>query len=415
MSSNFQEESKGKQKRGEWRLFHAKDFQSLMRPCFTFCRILGVFPYTINASTFEMSKPYCILSIIVTCVCNIYALITMFNSSVSEKIDMLNLPAFLADRWCFMLGDFIITVTFILTRPRIRLLQTILKISSRLPAESYEKLSRLIHAKDIIGLICLIGLMLPHVYTLQINILLQVYINLVVFQMDMLYMNCICILKMCFKRINDNLAQMRKSIANKEPHVLRLLYHEQRSPLLIMELKALEKQHLIISNTVQKLNIIFNLQLFATVAIICHNIIFNVFYNILSLLFHLLTDTPINLSYHVYFLLNMGQIFTKIALIVWACETSKHQALLINTSIHDVLNCTIDEHIRDELQLFSLQTLHCNNTFCVKGFAVDAKLLIGILGSVATHVFIMVQFVLVSCEEKSGKNVAEIIYNKLFK
>jgi len=32
------------------------------------------------------------------------------------------------------------------------------------------------------------------------------YIYLVVLQMDMLYMNCVCILKACFKEINDNLA-----------------------------------------------------------------------------------------------------------------------------------------------------------------------------------------------------------------
>ncbi|XP_018351459.1 PREDICTED: uncharacterized protein LOC108753963 [Trachymyrmex septentrionalis] len=101
----------------------------------------------------------------------------------------------------------------------------------------------------------------------------------------------------------------------------------KRNPFLVMELKILKKQHLTVSNAVQMLNMIFT------------------------------------------------YLFIKTILIVWACETGKNQAQQISTSIYDAFNSTTDEQIKDELQQFSLQILHCNNTFSAKGLIIDAKLL----------------------------------------
>ncbi|XP_018058023.1 PREDICTED: uncharacterized protein LOC108693531, partial [Atta colombica] len=82
----------------------------------------------------------------------------------------------------------------------------------------------------------------------------------------------------------------------------------------------------------------------------------------------------------------------KMILIVWACETGKNQAQQISTSIYDALNSTTDEQIKDELKQFSLQILHCNNTFSVKGLAIDAKFLVRIIGSITTYVMMIFQF-----------------------
>lgn len=261
---------------------------------------------------------------------------------------MLKLPAILCDKFFLVLSSFIMIVTFILTGPRIRLLKIIMKISSRLPTEPYEKLSKLIHTKDIIGFLCLTGITLLCTCTMQIHVLFRAYVNLVVFQMDMLYMNSVCILKACFKRINDDLAHMREVITNNEPSVPRLICHEQRSSFLIMELKALKKQHLTISDTVQMLNMIFSLQLLATVVMVSSHITFSLyfytwFWNLSSM------GIPMNIKVHVFFFLQIVYVFIKIALIVWACETGKNEALQIGTSIHDVFNCTTDEQIKDEV------------------------------------------------------------------
>jgi len=341
--SNFQRESRSKKK--EWRLFRAKDFQSLMYPCFTACRILGIFPYKINSSTFEVSKPYYILSAIITCVCSIYTLITLFNPALFGKIDMIHLPGTLANRCNFIFNNFVIIVTFILTGPRLRLLQTMLKISSSLSSESYKKLSRLIHIKDIIGLL-LFGPVI--IYRSEVYGAFHHYINLVVFQMNMLYMDCVCVLKACFKRINDNLVNMRRVITNNEP-CLRLNYHDQGNQFLIMELKALKRQHLVISNAVRMLNMIFSLQLLATVAMTFSDITFNTYYHILLFKYVLPESFQIKGLQYVLFLLYTTFIFIKLALIVWACETGKRQILQISTSIYDVFNHITDEQIKHEV------------------------------------------------------------------
>ncbi|KAG5338777.1 GR28B protein, partial [Acromyrmex charruanus] len=375
-STSFQGESRGKEKKAEWRFFYAKDFQSLMYPCFTLCRILGIFPYKINATSLEISKPHLILLIVIVCSCSLCSLIMLYNSSIFEKVDMVTLPQILVHNCALVVGNFIIIVTLILTVPRMRLLQTIMKISSRLPLESYKKLSKLIHAKDIIGFFYAVWIILTFIYKLPINRLFEIYIIVVIFQMDMMYMNCVCVLKACFTRINDNLMSMRRFIANNEPSVHRLNYHNQRNPFLIMELKALKIQHLTISDTVQTLNIIFSLQLLATIVMTFFNTTFCLYYYIQASQ-HILVDMNFFkiVLFHMYFLLYIAYFLIKVLLIVWACETGKHQAQQITTSIHDVFNVTTDEKVKNELQIFSLQVLHCDNTFSAKCFTIDAKLL----------------------------------------
>lgn len=350
LSTNFEGTPGGKQKEEKWRLFHAKDFQSFMYPCFTFCHIFGIFPYKINATTFEVSKPHFILSIVVTSITGIYALMMLFGSPILGKLDMLNLPGNLADGCNFVFGGFIMIITFILTGQRIRLLQNILKISSRLPSESYEKLSRLIHTKDIIGPLLVAIVMITSSACrghFEINFLIQIYINVMVFEMDMLYMNCVCVLKMCFKRINDDLANIRRIIVNDESHIFKLNY--QRNHFLIMELKTLKKQHLVITDTVRMLNSIFGLQLVATIIMMFCDITFTLYYYILFCLYLFLSNTSENMLFHVCYLSYLAHSFIKIALIVWACETGKNQALQISVSIHDVFNVTTDEPIKDEV------------------------------------------------------------------
>ncbi|XP_071637816.1 uncharacterized protein [Temnothorax longispinosus] len=415
LSSDFQGRPKNKQKERRWRPFHAKDFQSLMCPCFMFLRILGIFPYKINASTFEASKPYYILSAVVTCVCSIYALITLFASlfGIINVLDISGNLAILQDGCVFVFGSFIMIATFILSGSRMRLLQTILKISSRLPSESYQKLSKLIHAKDIIGFLYQVMVMiLMCASTLNINLLFKLYIYLVVSQMDMLYMNCVCVLKICFKKINDDLMYMRELMTYDDVHSSRLIYHEQRNPFLIMELKAIEKEHLMISDTVQMLNMIFSLQLLATVAMTFSDITINLFYYIVFIQdYMILLSRDELLILSVYIFLYMAYHFKGIVLIVWACETGNGQALQIRTSIHDVFNNTTDKQIKNELQIFSLQTLHCDNTFSAKGFTVNAKLLAVIVGTIATYALILYQFLHLpnSCERETTSNITEVV------
>ncbi|XP_011705888.1 PREDICTED: uncharacterized protein LOC105461099 isoform X2 [Wasmannia auropunctata] len=367
----------------KWQLFHATDFQSLMYPCFTFCSVLGLFPYKINGSTFETSKQRYILPTVVLCVLCSYELIVLYEIDITQTIKFKGVPKTLERNCFYILGNFIAVVTYILSGPRMHLLQSIMNVSSNLPLNSYQQLSKLIHTKDVIGFVFLIGEMVFYYSTLDFDTWHKAfvpYLNFLIFQTDMLYMNCVCILKACFKRIDDNLINLRDHVVNDQPHLLRRNYHVKRNPLLLMELKALKKQHLAISDTVEMLNVIFSLQIIASVIL-----------------------TFAEITFQLYFYIMHWKI-------VWACETGKDQAIKIGTTIHELLNDVTDEQIKSELQLFSLQILHRENAFTAKGLIVDATLLTAIVGNITTYLLILIQFLIAanSCHGKLTHNITEI-------
>ncbi|XP_011880414.1 PREDICTED: uncharacterized protein LOC105568944 isoform X2 [Vollenhovia emeryi] len=381
-----------------WQLFYATDFQSLMYPCFTLCRIVGTFPYNVTNSIFEISKPLYILSIIITsalCVLHLKTLY-LFNCFILfTKFE--NITASLhISTYCILAGLTAI-VTLILTRPRMRLLQTIMQISSRLSPESHQKLSRLIHTKDIFGSFWLTCAVFRYYYNINANILdmiFLIYTDLLIFTMDMLYINCVCILKACYKDINNSLLHIQESIINKELSVT-ISHYEQNNSILIMKIKSLQKQYLIINKTVQKLNIIFSLQLLATIVDGFIELVFGLYYYFDVIQWY---DKVMNSNKQItnMFLTGTTYHITKIMFFVWACETGKNQAQKIRTTIHDVLNSSRDEQIKNELQLFSLQILHGGNTFSTKAFNVDATFLAAIVRTTTTYMLIVLQFLKIS-------------------
>ncbi|XP_011706392.1 PREDICTED: putative gustatory receptor 28b [Wasmannia auropunctata] len=218
----------------------------------------------------------------------------------------------------------------------------------------------------------------------------------------MLYMNCVCVLKGCFKEINNNLLHVL--IVNNKPCVLTMFYYEKRNPFLIMKLKALMKKHMAISNAVQMLNMTLSVQFLASIVITFFDVSLNTYFYLVQwhgeLVFNL--DKQVGDIYLLFIL----YYIIKMAFIVWACETGKNQAQEIHTTIHYVLNSIRDEKMKNELQLFSLQTLHCKITFSAIGFNVDATFLATMVGTIATYMLISVQFLVIShsCDEKSAIN-----------
>lgn len=317
---------------------------------FTFCKILGIFPYKIKTSYFETSKPRYILYIIITCASCVYEILMFYKLNFSGRV-RLEVPKTVTYNMHFILGIFITVVWYVSSDPRMRLLQTIQKISLRLPPDSYQKLSKLIHTKDIFSIFLLLwqALMLfLNSSEMAIDTLfepLRMYIAMIAFQMDMLYMNCVCVLKACFKEINDKLENLRKFVVND---ISRRVYHEQRNPFMLTELKALKKQHLMINDTVQMLNIIFSPQLIVTIVIVFKQITFFLYFHIVKWE----GGISINLDKQIrseFFLSHIMYYFLRITLIVWACETGKNQAVQISTTVHDVLNTSSDKQIKYEV------------------------------------------------------------------
>ena len=91
-----------------------------------------------------------ILSTIVICVCDVtnFALI---YSIIKSKIDFGDVIWNIHIVIYYFLTSFIMIITHFLSSPRMRLLQTIMEISSKLSSKSYQKLSRLIHVKDVLS------------------------------------------------------------------------------------------------------------------------------------------------------------------------------------------------------------------------------------------------------------------------
>ncbi|XP_012063689.1 PREDICTED: putative gustatory receptor 28a [Atta cephalotes] len=285
-------------------------------------------------------------------------------------------------------------------------------ISSRLSSESYQQSSMLIHAKDIFGFsFLLIQSALccdPNFVTSIVTHLSTLYMLLLVFMMDMLYINCVCVLKACFKEINDDLANLL--ITNNKSHSAIWIYHEQRNHLLLMKLNDLKKRHLMVNDIVQKLNIIFSPQLLATIALSFIEVTFELYFNMVEWK----NGLYINLAkqiHHTYVLTYITYYFVKIALIAWACETGKNQAIKIRTTVHDVLNNINNEQIKYELHLFSLQIMHCDNIFSAKGLSLNATLVRAMMGTITTYFLILIQFLILShsCDEKTASNVTQTI------
>ncbi|KYQ52938.1 Putative gustatory receptor 28b [Trachymyrmex zeteki] len=399
----------------KWQLFQATDFQSLMYPCFIFCRILGIFPYKMNASIFKLSKSHCVVSIIIICmIC--YMQFMLFRWLIYGRMYISDVPTALHGNCYYLFSSFITIVTHVLSSPRMRLLQTIMDISSQLPSKTYKKLSKLIHMKDIFSFFSFFVLIMICYKKLNFDLKLQlytIYLSLVVFQMDMLYMNCVCILKACFKRINDNLANLREPVMEDMPHLFSRIY-QQGNPFLLMELKALEKQYLMINNTVQMLNLIFSLQLLSSIILTICEVTFNLYFYITQWCVSTLRNDNedfMNKMYKDfwfwYFLISIIYQFLKMASMIWACETGKNQALEIGTTVHIVFNNVNDENVKDELQLFSLQILHRESIFSAKGVNMDATLLVAIVGNITTYVLILLQFMVMSSSCKANNILHE--------
>ncbi|XP_024890738.1 putative gustatory receptor 28a [Temnothorax curvispinosus] len=289
-----------------------------------------------------------------------------------------------------------------------RFLQTLLELSLKLPSESYKKLSSLIHAKDILGFFFLVvTFLIPlikfHVWDIVTHFLMM-YMILVTFQMDMLYINCVCILKACFKKINDNLINLRKVVTNGVPYLLSSTYHEQRIPFVLIEIIALKKQHLAISGAVQTLKMVFSLHILSTILMAFAEIIFYLYFYSMRIHLGLYMSNEDRQIVFTACIMGITYYSIKLVLIVWACETGKDQAMEIIGTVHDVFNSASNKQIKYEMRLFSLQLSHCENTFSAKGLTVDATLLTAIIGGITTYVLILIQFLFMS-SSCGGKSV----------
>ncbi|XP_015177690.1 PREDICTED: uncharacterized protein LOC107067043 [Polistes dominula] len=387
-------------------LFHAKDYCSLMRPCFYICFILGVFPYKVTSTTLKFSKFGYIYSTLITSIYVIHVFIHLYQTDVSGTLRYDSIPGTLQANFYYILGTAVAIIAYYNTHKRMLFLQKLYIVASKLPSKTFIELSKFIHVKDIVGFLFLIG-QLPNVKSISVNVTLGklsgIYATLIVFTMDMLYMNCTCVIKDCFMRINENLKNLQFVLVTGEPHLLRRAYHEKNNPLLLMELKAIKKRHQQVSDILQQMNTIFGSQIIITSLMTFAEVTFSLYFYILRTV----DQKEINLERQIwfaYFITSVAYYSIKLSLMAWACETAKNQAAEVGSRIHEVVINTTDKDIKNELQLFSLQVLHRDNTFTSKGLTMDATLLTTIVGSITTYLLILIQFLVSLNPCKSHNN-----------
>jgi hypothetical protein len=253
-----------------------------------------------------------------------------------------------------VLCGLIVVTTHISSVPRMRLLQAILEISTKIPQDAYQKMSRFIHVKDILS----ISLKFIQIYIFFSKVQLQLYDFLVTvttmyfavlrLQTNMLYVNCVCVLKACFKSINDTLKYMQELVVNnRKSCIAKFIFHVQEDKFLLIKLKALKKRYMMISDAVQMLNMVFSFPLLATIIMIFSTTTFQLYLNAVR------WQDGIIISLDRYFLdvFSAAMIYNiiMITLLMWACETGKNQAKEIDTTIHDLLNITSDENFKYEV------------------------------------------------------------------
>ncbi|THK32951.1 putative gustatory receptor 28b [Diachasma alloeum] len=381
----------------KWELFRASNYLSLMGPCFELLRIHGLFPYKYNNKGVIVSSKYgWIYATLISVLCIIVNAVVLYMMDISKSLAFDSVPGTLQGNCYMLLAEWIAIVSYILSSKRMRLLRDIASVSASLSALSFRQLSKIIHAKDIMGFLFLMA-QATNLYSSKLDLTLSKVINmyatLVVFLMDMLYADCVLVIGECFKNINEKLLTLKTNMEKDEPHLLRRVYHEKRNPMILMEIRGIKSQHNDVSELVHSLNQTFSLQLVATVTLTFAEVTFSLYFYILQRL----GKSGINLEkqiWYSYFSTSVTYYTLKLAAIVWACEISKDQAVKTGIIVHEVLIDTVDKQVKEEL--FSLQVLHRDNTFTARGLSLDATLLTSIVGGITTYLLILIQFMVSS-------------------
>ncbi|XP_051158321.1 putative gustatory receptor 28b [Leptopilina boulardi] len=291
---------------------------------------------------------------------------------------------------CYLLfGGFIMIFTHVFSIPRMKFFQKIIAVSSNIPQEYFNNISKLIIAKDIVGYIFLI-FTLTYIVIYDIQTLISVtylHVSLVVFLADTQYINCVYVIEMCFKKINETLKNLKFTMMTKEPHLLRRTYHEQHNSLLLIEINKLQKEHHEVSDILKMLNSTYGLHVVASITMMFTEITFRLYFYILKLLRNNAEEI-----FELHFYIAMFYYVLKLTFIVRICENAKIQAQKIGNTVHDVLLSTHDVKIKEELYLFSLQLLHRNNVFCARGLVINFSLLNEITGAITMYLLILIQF-----------------------
>ncbi|XP_076285308.1 uncharacterized protein LOC143211466 isoform X2 [Lasioglossum baleicum] len=368
---------------------YISNFVTLIWPYTFIVSALGFFPYDTHLSSYKLAKMSYIGSVIkminITLLCP-FMLYTKFTKWAWDESNT-------SLHWIgiYIFGIVGLWATFVSSRSKLHLLRMVSTASRVLSPEELCRTAKWMYAIDILK-VCLF---LSYIYDFKgglwtiVLYMLSFYIFFVAMVITTLFINCLYVLNMCFRKINTSLEKLKTSLATDEPHLLRRVYHSQNNPALISELKTLRRQHVEFSSIIDASNETFGLEIIVIIALSIMDITFNLY----SYLIHNTVDGKI---VHVWSIKIEYLTYDCLALIGLAlvCQKVKDQVKNIGINIHRILVISFDEQVSTELEQFSMQVLQQNRAITAKGLALDVTLLTKIVGIVTTYLLILIQFLL---------------------
>ncbi|XP_044586942.1 putative gustatory receptor 28b [Cotesia glomerata] len=397
-----------KAKKSNWQLFTATNYTSLMYPIFMLCKINGLFPYKvtkIQSTAITNSRITNIYSAIVFATYIVIFALIIYYINVSGAIKFARVPAFLQAHCYLSLGCFMFVVSLVQSNSRVIFYQKFNAVTLEISPAKLAKLSKIIHIIELIGVGFLL-LQFPSIYSGNYKIFLfralAMHTTFIIYCIDKIYINHASLIGVCFTTINENLYKLKDNLRINERHLLRRNYHKKWNPLLIINIQQIIKQHNNVSKLTVEINEKFGLQMIASVTLTFIEITFSLYFYILRAL----GVSGVNIETQIwfsYFVTSMSYYTIKLLLMVIMCEECRKQSRKTGIIVHEILNETKDKEINDELQIFSLQLLHHDTTFTVKGLKIDATLLTSFAGGITTYFLILIQFLM------SSKSCAEVV------
>ncbi|XP_034178806.2 uncharacterized protein LOC117603582 [Osmia lignaria lignaria] len=380
----------------KWKLFHATDLVSLMYPCYFIASIFGIFPFKCVSSGYTFSRIRVIYSMIVL----VMFLIAIFyvGYEINTASSVYNTLTKKMDQIFYLItAGSTVLLTYVQCKAILRFLQELTEASSMVAPKDFNDMAKFVHSKDIFVFLFL----LSHVFNcvksgntfMTVRNFTTLFMVSVNFIMDMFYINSVCILKACFMKFIEELDKFQKPVTKT------FLRHKQRTPSLLMKLKNLEAKYLQVTDILQLLNKIFITQLVVTAVTTFTIVTFNLYFNLLWVHGGESGQKYLQFWYWPYISSALYH-FLKFVTMIWACETATNKAGQIRTTLHDALSEATDLSVKRELELFSLQLLHCDTTFSAKMIDMNSSLLAEVVGGIALYLLILLQFLLhwVACE-----------------
>lgn len=349
-------------------IIRVKDITSLLQPCFFLCRIFGLFPYNISTAGVSFSKPWYIFSSIIMSIyvgCGIYF---FHQSHVSEVLAFNSIPGMLQGNCYLVICTFVGLTTLFLSISRVSFLQDLLKISANVSSEALQEIGIFVYMKDILGFIFLIG-QLPNMYDKNVYIILVkafgLICTLVIFLTDILYMDCVTVLYLCFKNININLLELKNNILTEESQLLMRFFHERKNPILLLKLRTIKKMYHALSDVVEKLNLTFSLQIAASVTLTFAEVTFSLYFYLL----HSQDEKSIDLDrqiWYSYFVTSITYYCTKLVGMIWICQMTKDEAIRTGSLVHEILINTEETQFKEEVRDYNFLIRLKQNPYSLK-------------------------------------------------